>query len=376
MNLPDVDTRFLGLADPTDRAALAASNTSAAKLKMTVALWGANLFAFTLANWLANDAHVIGPAFVRLFTFGYGLLLCYGMHRLLRRLSTWTFKSRAIVLTLVAPLAAETHAWFVYFAFAWHKQARITFAIRDWNEAILALAMWTWFFIAWAGLYLGIEYSAEVKEEERRNAELRDLAQAAKLQALHNQINPHFLFNSLNSLSALILDGRGAEAETLLVRLSVIFRRTLATDPMIDVTLGDEVDLQVAYLEIERTRYPDLDVVIDVPENVRDALVPALLLQPIVENAVKHGVARSSPPARIAISASATATRLRILVENDGQINKCAAPSTGRGIGLANVRERLFERFREGQSFTAAATAADGFRVAIELPLTRGPQAC
>ena len=280
-----------------------AARVSTAQVKMSLSLWGGNFVAFTLANLLSGSHRIAQAGAVRLATFVFGLALCYGMHRLLRHLRKRGFRTRAIVLGIVALAAAETHAWVTFFAFSWLNNAKLAFTIGNWNEAILSLAMWTWFFVAWAGLYMGIEYSTEVKEEERRSAELRELANAAKLRALHNQINPHFLFNALNSVSTLILDERGPDAETLLVRLSAIFRRTLATDPTTDIQLRDELQLQLEYLEIERTRYPDLAVIVDIPDELLGAAIPALLLQPLIENAIKHGVACSKEPAHILIVA-------------------------------------------------------------------------
>src|SRR3546814_10353401 len=108
------------------------------------------------------------------------------------------------------------------------------------------------------------------------------MAQSAKLQALHYQINPHFLFNSFNAVSALILDGRADDANAMVERLASFFRVNLATNPDVDISLAEEIALQTTYLEIEQTRYPDLDIRIDLPAALARAAVPAFLLQPQV----------------------------------------------------------------------------------------------
>ncbi|WP_447765912.1 sensor histidine kinase [Sphingopyxis panaciterrae] len=340
-----------------------------AKIILTGAMWGANFAIFTLADALSGHPHLVKAAAVRLATFTFGIASCFGMHLLIGRLSNRSFRFRAITLGAVAPFAAETHAWFTFFAAAWLNHTSIDIVAIDWKEAMVILAMWTWFFLAWAGLYIGIEYSEDVKREERRSSELRSLAHAAKMSALHSQINPHFLFNSLNSVSSLILDSRSAEAERLLVALSAIFRRTLSTDPTSDIRLADEIDLQLSYLSIEKTRYPDLETHVDLPGNLKDAGVPALLLQPLVENAIKHGVSRSSPPTRIAIDARQEADMLIVSISNFGTINDRLPLAPGGGIGLRNVQDRLIERFGDRQAMRAGAYGADGYRVELHMPL-------
>ena len=119
-------------------------------------------------------------------------------------------------------------------------------------------------------------------------------AQEAQLRALRYQINPHFLFNTLNSLSSLILSKQTDTAERMLMNLSTFFRATLSADPTADVSLDEEIKLQRLYLDIEQIRFPDrLSVEVDVPDALLAARVPVLILQPIVENAVKYGVAKS-----------------------------------------------------------------------------------
>jgi signal transduction histidine kinase len=340
-----------------------------AKIILTAAMWGANFAIFTLADALSGNPHLLKQAGVRLATFTFGIALCFGMHLLIGRLSNRSFRFRAVTLGAVAPFAAETHAWLTFFAAAWLNHSSMTIIGIDWKEAMVILAMWTWFFLAWAGLYIGIEYSEDVKREERRSSELRSLAHTAKMSALHSQINPHFLFNSLNSVSSLILDSRSAEAERLLVALSAIFRRTLSTDPTSDISLADEVDLQLSYLSIEKTRYPDLEIHVDLPPELRSAGVPALLLQPLVENAIKHGVSRSSPPTRIEIEARQERGMLVVSISNFGEINDRMPIAPGAGIGLRNVQDRLMERFGDRQAIHAGALGASGYRVELHMPL-------
>ena len=145
---------------------------------------------------------------------------------------------------------------------------------------------------------------AEAHGSAATPADAESAAQAAQVRALRYQVNPHFLFNTLNSLSSLVMTGRTDRAETMLLALSTFFRTSLSLDPGADVTLAEEIDLQRLYLDIEKARFPDrLHVEIDVPEELEQARLPALLLQPIVENAIKYGVSKSRKAVVIRIEA-------------------------------------------------------------------------
>lgn len=212
----------------------------------------------------------------------------------------------------------------------------------------------------------------ELRKRDQRLARAELTAQQAQLAALRLQLNPHFLFNSLNSISALILDGRGAEAERMLARLSTFFRSTLAIDPLIDVSLEQEFELHRRYLAIEQMRYPDLAVEILLPGELRRAAVPALIIQPLVENAVKHGIAKSRPPTRLSITAERIGESLSILVVDSGNPEIERRATGPEGIGTANVRQRLAEYFGDAQSLTL--TPGRGWfeaRVTMPLALTR-----
>ena len=153
----------------------------------------------------------------------------------------------------------------------------------------------------------------------------------------------------------------------MVAKLGHFFRMSLAIDPTADISLTEELKLQRAYLEIQQVRYPDLKVIVNLPEEVALAAVPALILQPIVENAVKYGVAGSLPPSMIAIRASNANDRLRLEVTDSGQATTTAAH--GPGVGLQNVRDRLFQRFGDQQHFTAGYEPSGGYKVSIEMPL-------
>ena len=191
-----------------------------------------------------------------------------------------------------------------------------------------------------------MSYAKQLRAADRHAAMLAREAQEAQLRALRYQINPHFLFNTLNSLSSLILSQKTDVAERMLMNLSTFFRATLSADPTADVPLAEEIKLQRLYLDIEQIRFPDrLTVEIDVPDSLQSARVPVLILQPIVENAVKYGVAKSRKSVRVGIIASEEAGRLHIKVKDDGEAQADDDGEGGTGVGLKNVCDRLVARY-------------------------------
>jgi hypothetical protein len=343
-----------------------------AKLVMTLVMWAASHAIFALGNLLAGADQLAMRNGVRVVTDLLGMALCFLLHCLLRSLSRRSFRTRAIALGFAGMVVGELYAWTVYFVSAWSRGKHPHFVIIDWDNAAAVLSLWTWFFMAWTGLYLAIEYGYDAREEARRAAELRTLAHNAKLRALSNQISPHFLFNSLNSISALILDGRREDAERMLTGLSTFFRSSLAIDPLLDLTVEREFELHRRYLTIEQMRYPDLEVEFVLPDEVGAAAVPALILQPLVENAVKHGVAKSLPPTSIVLSAARSDDRLILRVVNRGQSSEPRRTSRADGIGLANVRERLAEYYGDAgaMEITVGQTS---YEVCIAIPLRYVP---
>jgi two-component system, LytTR family, sensor kinase len=302
-------------------------------------------------------------ATVRRFLFGlFGAALCYGIYRCLRPLRQHRFARQTAAAAALALAAACIQAVGNVVLFDSNNLDRVA-------NFLYAAMYWFWFYFSWTTAYLALSYSITVQEQERHAAELRVQAQEAQVRALRYQINPHFLFNTLNAIAALVRDAP-AKAEEMVVRLSDFFRRSLAVNPMEDVTLAEEVDLQRLYLEIERTRFSDrlrLDVALEAGS--AEAKVPALLLQPLVENAVKHGVARSESPTCIRVRARCDGPVLEIVVENDARAEG-GGPS-GEKVGLRNVSERLRSRFGDEASLTTTAMEQGGFRNTIRIPLRR-----
>jgi hypothetical protein len=238
-----------------------------------------------------------------------------------------------------------------------------------------AMVSWLFFFAAWSAFYIAMLAQSEAHGAEQRAADAEAAAQTAQLQALRYQINPHFLFNTLNSLSSLVMTGRSDRAETMLLALSTFFRTSLSLDPGANVTLAEEIDLQRLYLDIEKARFPDrLHVEIDVPKELEEARLPALLLQPIVENAIKYGVSKSRKAVVLRIEARHLDNQRMVLevsnkLKNGGRDELPAATHEGTGLGLTNVSQRLHARFGSRASCRFGAMTSGGFKVSITMPV-------
>jgi hypothetical protein len=235
---------------------------------------------------------------------------------------------------------------------------------------------WLFFFLAWSAFYLANQVQAEVHGAERRAAEAESAAHSAQVRALRYQVNPHFLFNTLNSLSSLIIAGRAEEAEAMVLKLSTFFRSSLTLDATADISLAEEIALQRLYLDIEKVRFPRrLKAEFDIPEELETARLPALLLQPIVENAIKHAVSPTRDKVTLQIIArEAGPGRFTIEVSNSGGRpagTKNSNGTSGTGVGITNVCQRLSARFGSMAKCAYGPRGDGGYSVLLTLPLDR-----
>jgi two-component system LytT family sensor kinase len=226
--------------------------------------------------------------------------------------------------------------------------------------------------LSWAGLYYGIRYYRMAQEEKARNLQISALAHQAQLKMLRYQLNPHFLFNTLNSISTLILDGDSSSANRMVTQLSSFLRSSLDRDPTQKVTLEQEVEAMRLYLDIEKTRFEDrLRVEFDFDEQSMQALIPSMLLQPIIENSIKYAVARSETGGTIRLAARAFAGELLIEVSDDGPGIELAGETQPEfnGVGLANIRERLQVLYGSNHGCRFENVEPHGLKIGIRIPL-------
>jgi signal transduction histidine kinase len=229
------------------------------------------------------------------------------------------------------------------------------------------------------GLYailLGAVYCAayygRYRERELAASQLQGQLAHAQLQALRMQLNPHFLFNALNSISMLVRGGRSGEAVRMLAGLGDLLRGVLEEDRPNEVPLRDELDFLRRYLAIEQIRAGRLQVRVEVAPELMDARVPNLILQPLVENAIRHGISRSSAAGLVEIGAWRENGSLLLSVRDDGPGLAQAAPGR-EGVGLSNTRARLARMYGHAQRLDVANADGGGARATIRLPYVHAP---
>ena len=225
--------------------------------------------------------------------------------------------------------------------------------------------------------HLGWQYYQRYRERERAAAALTTELVQARLQALRMQINPHFLFNTLNTIASLVRENPDA-AERMIVRLSKLLRETLDRGDVQEVPLREEIEFLKSYLEIELMRFADrLTVSFDIETKANDLFVPHLILQPLVENALRHGIMPREEAGRIEISARLTnGDTLEMAVRDNGIGLSAASGSNGReGIGLKNVRSRLAQLYGEAQEFTLGNATGGGVEARLRIPCCTIPRA-
>jgi two-component system, LytTR family, sensor kinase len=231
------------------------------------------------------------------------------------------------------------------------------------NELLSSVVLYASF------LLLGwmLESRERLAVQKMETSRLNEQLAKAQLSALRQQIEPHFLFNTLNTIAGLVREGRNDGAVDMIAGLSDLLRRTLRTSDKQQMELGEELEVVKQYLEIEKARFAErLRVELDVPKELLRARVPSLILQPIVENAVKHGIAKRVQGGAIAIRAARMNGALTVSVANDGP----GFPKdweTRKGIGLENVRERLASLYGSEAELRVRGEV-DGARVEIVVP--------
>lgn len=240
------------------------------------------------------------------------------------------------------------------------------------NRTVSNFISFSWLY-GWLGTtYVILQTNAAMRERDLQLAEARTLAQTAQLTALRLQLNPHFLFNTLNAISSLIVTGRNRDGEAMLAKLCAFLRTALVADGRSEVSLGEELDTLQTYLEIESIRFGDrLTVEFAAPDALLDLPVPNFILQPLVENAVKHGVAPTSRPVIVRVGARREGDDLILSVSDNGGAAGGSRPS-GTGVGLDNTRRRIEVIYGpRGRLETLAHDA--GFTVLLRIPAARAP---
>jgi two-component system LytT family sensor kinase len=333
-------------------------------------LQSAGWAGYFVLRTLSGIANAMGWSFVLhtalLTATGYSitLLMAAAYRRLikLRPLITWAVTIGIVLLASAAFSAIETwsHATFI-------RPGITPEGVQFLGSILLTFSL----LAAWSALYYGINYYLLLEQQTDRLLRLEHQASSAQLAMLRYQLNPHFLFNTLNSISTLVLLKQTDRANAMLSRLSSFLRYTLVNEPTGQVTVVQEVETLKLYLEIEKMRFEErLRPHFHIDRQVERALMPSLLLQPLVENAIKYAVTPQEEGADISIEARLNVDRVVITVSDTGPgaEDHWVRAQESTGVGLANIRDRLIQAYGENHRFDSQSDIQGGFRVVIEIP--------
>lgn len=304
-----------------------------------------------------------------------GFLLSFVMYGVCHAL--WQARVPLIRALLTSALVAYGLGILVSAASVWSERrfGGVTSPLH-WSY-IFAWAMGSGFLLAaWSFLYFGIKHYHALQEERQRLQALEAMAREAQLRSLRYQLQPHFLFNTLNAISTLVLDNQPRIATQMIARLADLLRSTLESPDTHQVSLKEEIEVTKEYLALEQIRFgPRLKVTIAIDPATQDALVPRFLLQPLVENAIRHGIAKRAQGGNLILHSETIGGRLRVRIENDGAEDdepvlrrNTAAPH--RGVGLTNTRARLEQMYGYEATLETHATATGTYEVRISMPLS------
>ena len=336
-------------------------------------LQGGGWFAYLLLRALSGLANSMGVAFilpavvVTATGFSLTLLMAAAYRRIIvmRPVFVWTLT--LIILGASSALFSVLEVW-----------AHATFYQPGWQpqgiEFLGAILLDFSVLAAWTGLYYGINYYLLLSEQSERMINVAAQANSAQLEMLRYQLNPHFLFNTLNSISTLVLLKQTDRANAMLSRLASFLRYSLVGEREGLATVAQEAEALKLYLDIERTRFESrLRTRFDIAPDVMEARLPSLLLQPIVENAIKYAVTPSEDGADILVDARRMADRLVLTVADTGPglvgtVTSGDPTPVSTQIGLGNIRERLVQAYGDDHRFELAENSPQGLIVLIDIP--------
>ena len=349
------------------------------------ALWGA-LGKYAYTAYLAEDGGVApGYAlYVTVITL-IAILLSLPLRYLYRYV--WDRPLWLRVVAFAGGSFAAAWLWFASRSFIYSRWFEEAKEMKEWVEQLgpKAAEMFEKFYfhesiiaawivmLAWSTLYFAIKYARVFREVRESALKAASMAHEAQLKMLRYQLNPHFLFNTLNAISTLVLEHNTEAANRMVTKLSSFLRYSLDNDPMQRITLRQELEALKLYLDIEKVRFEDrLQLDLDIEPGAETALIPSLLLQPLVENAIKHGIAHVESNGMLRIAARVFAGELLLELSDNGPgVELANGEINARGVGLRNTRERLHELYGTAHSFRLSKVQPHGLGINIRIPCER-----
>ena len=331
----------------------------------------AGWFGFALVHYLGSLLHDLRDIFVVIiFLNAYaGWLFTVPLRYLYRRV--WNFSPVKIALVVVFASYFTGVLWQVVKNINYWEIYKHGYKPDFWLMYTQS-SVWSFYIIlSWSVLYFGIKYYQMLQVEKQNVLKANTVAHQAQLKMLRYQLNPHFLFNTLNAISTLILLKDNVTANAMVTKLSEFLRYSLEKDPMKKVTLNSEIQALELYLAIEKVRFEErLQVYFNINVSCENALVPSMILQPIAENAIKHAIATQEQGGSITITVSHFANDLMIEVADDGPGAAIISGNLYRenGVGLVNTRERLQALYKDNYSLVVANNSPSGVKVNIRMP--------
>ena len=339
---------------------------------LTVVFWTINAVQLSIRALISPSSfpEIEGVELARLASLATGIILTLSMWLALRRLHetralSWFWRAAALGLVVCV---AHTILNALHFRLFTNYHAISGDPVLNPPALLSTYISFLWPIMTWSALCAVMVAGENLRRQQLRTAEALAAAQQAQLAALRLQIQPHFLFNTLNSVSSLIGQNRAREADVAVLRLASFLKHTLGAAPRELVRLDAELEGQAQYLDIEEIRFPDrLRRRLDVADDVAQAMVPSLILQPFVENAVKHGLGPSHDIVTLEVGARRQADRLMLWVVDDGHGD--GGPNfSGLGRSLENAAKRLHLLYGPDASLRYGPADGRGWRVDIELP--------
>ncbi len=332
-------------------------------------------FGFAAVNYIASLAHEMRDAyiFVVLLNAYAGWMVSLPLRVLYQRI--WNASPLVLLSVVLVASYLSGGVWVLIKNLNLWEIYKFGYRPDDWIEYFNFIMSSFYIMLCWSGLYFGIKYYQMLQSEQQKTLMAKTKAHEAQLTMLRYQLNPHFLFNTLNAISTLILINENKTANGMVSKLSEFLRYSLDKDPIKKVPLDQEIHALELYLGIEKVRFEDrLQTSFELTGQAEDALVPSMILQPLIENAIKYAVAHNEHGGKISVKAHTFGQDLLIEVNDNGPGTKLVNgyPADRIGVGIRNTQERLQALYDNNYSFVMSDNDPTGLVINIRIPIEKG----